>query len=101
MREGCVLVLFREFRKASCVFLLLGDDAQPAKPLRFIRSGPQRRIARPQPANLSVRGPSVENRAGSVLQLAGQRKLLWIDSGSHNQARFTETRMPKRQSRNS
>src|SRR5216684_2915099 len=97
MREACVFNLFSEFRKASCILLLFADNAEPTKPLVLVFASPQRRIARPQPANFVARSPFFERRAGCVLQLAWQRKALWIDSRSHNQARFTETRMPKRQ----
>src|SRR5258707_11279049 len=56
------LNLFGELHKTGSSFLLLANDAQPAKPLAFIFGGPQRRIARPQPAHLSARDPFLESR---------------------------------------
>src|SRR5450755_2436474 len=84
MREARGLNFFGELHKTGSCFLLLADNAQPAKPLVFIVASPQRRIARPQLANFSARGPFFESRTGGVFQLAWQRKALGIDSGSHN-----------------
>src|SRR5712691_4902871 len=95
MRETCVRSLFSKFDEARRILLLLADDAQPTKPVRFVCAGPKRRIARPQPANFVAGGPFFESRARSLFQTAWQRKALWIDSGSHR--RVSRAQRPKRQ----
>ena len=39
---------------------LIFGDAQPAQPVAFIRSGPERRVARPQPPHLARHFPIVD-----------------------------------------
>src|SRR5260370_41856695 len=81
VRKGRGLNLFGELHKTRSCFLLLANDAPPAKPLVFIGAGPQRRIARPHLANLSARDPFLERRVDTYQCVSLQRSCLWIDCG--------------------
>src|SRR5258708_34203628 len=54
------LNLFGELHKTRSCFLLLPNDAQPAKPLCFLGPGPQLPITPPHCGNLSPRQPFLD-----------------------------------------
>ncbi len=67
MSETFPLNVVRESGKSADALILLAGDAEPAKPFRFVRSGPKSGVAGPKPPSHSRRAAMPQVRQQTVL----------------------------------